>query len=272
MDRYLVKPKQKVELAKDFDPHDEGDWKGKKKEAKKEFRKLQKDLDRLQELLYAEHKQKVLVVLQAMDTAGKDSTIRNVLEGVNPQGVKVASFKVPTPIEQDHDFLWRVHPHAPGKGEMVVFNRSHYEQVLVVRVHSLEEEKVWRKHYRQINDFERMLSETGTTILKFYLNIDPDEQKKRLLERIDNPEKHWKFSSADLPERKLWPEYMKAYQEMLEETSTDYAPWYVVPAIHNWYRNLVVASVIVKAMKKLDMQYPPAEENLEQYRKQLDKE
>lgn len=269
MKKYLVKHKKKIDLLKDFDPDDYGDWKGKKDEGVKRFEKLRQELDQLQELCYAEHTQKILIVLQAMDTAGKDSTIRNVFEGVNPQGVKVTSFKVPTPIEADHDFLWRVHPHAPGRGEIAVFNRSHYEQVLVVRVHNLEPEEVWRKHYQQINDFERLLAETGTTILKFFLHIDLDEQRERLLERIDMPEKQWKFSPGDLPERELWPEYMKAFEEAINETSTPWAPWYVVPANHNWYRNLVVASVIVDAMKKLDMKYPQAVENITQYRAQL---
>jgi PPK2 family polyphosphate:nucleotide phosphotransferase len=272
MDRYRVKPKEHVEFKKEFSPNDLGDWDGKKDKAESHFAELRAELDRLQGLLYAEHKHKVLMVIQAMDTAGKDGTIRSVFEGVNPQGVRVASFKVPTQIEADHDFLWRVHSQVPGKGEMVVFNRSHYEQVLVVRVHKLEPEVDWRLHYRQINDFEEMLAETGTTILKFFLNIDLDEQKQRLLERIDTPEKQWKFSPGDLPERKLWPQYMEAYQEMLAQTSVEWAPWYVVPANRNWYRNLVVSSVLVDALKKLDMKYPTPVENLEQYRLELDKE
>ena len=160
----------------------------------------------------------------------------------------------------------------PAKGELVVFNRSQYEQVLVVRVHNLEPEKEWRKHYQQINDFEKLLTDTGTTILKFFLNIDLDEQKQRLLERIDTPEKQWKFSPGDLPERKLWWQYMEAYQEAISQTSTEYAPWHIVPANHNWYRNLVVAEVIVEALKKLDMHYPQAAEDLDQYKKELNEE
>ncbi len=272
MDDYRVKPDDKIDLSKGYDPDDEGRLKGEKDKGLEKLAELRLELDRLQGLLYGEHKHKLLVVLQAMDTAGKDGTIRSVFEGVNPQGVKVASFKVPTPLEADHDFLWRVHAQVPGRGELVVFNRSHYEQVLVVRVHSIEPESEWRLHYRQINDFEHMLAETGTTILKFFLHINLDEQKKRLLERIDTPEKQWKFSSSDLPERKLWPKYMKAYEEAISQTSTEWAPWYVVPANHNWYRNLVVASVIVDAMKKLNMQYPPAAENLAQYRQELEAE
>lgn len=272
MEKYKVKLNQKIDLAKDFDPDDYGDWKGKKEKGVARFVEIKTELEQLQEVLYAEHRQKILIILQAMDTAGKDGTIRAIFSGVNPQGVKVANFKVPTPIENDHDFLWRVHPHVPGKGDLVVFNRSHYEQVLVVRVHNLEEKKEWQAHYKQINDFERLLAETGTTILKFFLNISPDEQKDRLLERIDTPEKQWKFNPGDLSERKLWPAYMEAYQEALAKTSTDYAPWYVVPANHNWYRNLVVASIIADKLKELKMEYPPAAENLDQYRLQLEGE
>jgi PPK2 family polyphosphate:nucleotide phosphotransferase len=272
MERYRIHPEHKISLHKDFDPDDLGNWKGEKDGALARMAELRQELDQLQEVLYAEHKHKVLVVLQAMDTAGKDGTIRSVFDGTNPQGVKVASFKVPTPIEADHDFLWRVHAQAPGKGDLVVFNRSHYEQVLVVRVHKLEPEEQWRPHYAQICDFERMLTETGTTILKFFLHVSLDEQKERLLERIDTPEKQWKFSPGDLPERKLWPDYMKAYEEMLNRTSTEWAPWYVVPANHNWYRNLAVASVLVNALKKLDMKYPAAVHNLGDYRRQLETE
>ncbi len=270
MDRYRVKPDKAISLSKDFDPDEADDFPHKDKEKGEErLVELRQELDSLQNILYAEHKHKVLVVLQAMDTAGKDGTIRSVFDGVNPQGVKVTSFKVPTTWESDHDFLWRVHPNVPGKGELVVFNRSHYEQVLVVRVHKLEPDSEWRAHYRHINEFERMLAETGTTILKFFLHISPDEQKKRLLERLDTPEKKWKFSPADLPERKLWPEYMKAYEDAINQTSTEWAPWYVVPSNHNWYRNLVVASVLVDALKDLKLTYPPPADNLEQYREAL---
>lgn len=272
MEDYRVKPHQKIDLAKDYDPNDYGEWKGKKAKGVARLTELRAELDALQQVLYAEHQHKVLVLIQAMDTAGKDGTIRAVFDGVNPQGVHVASFKVPTQIEADHDFLWRVHAQVPAKGELVVFNRSQYEQVLVVRVHNLEPEKEWRKHYQQINDFEKLLTDTGTTILKFFLNIDLDEQKQRLLERIDTPEKQWKFSPGDLPERQLWWQYMEAYQEAISQTSTEYAPWHIVPANHNWYRNLVVAEVIVEALKKLDMHYPQAAEDLDQYKKELNEE
>jgi PPK2 family polyphosphate:nucleotide phosphotransferase len=244
-------------------------FKGNKEEGLARLAELRQDLDTLQEKLYAEHKHRVLVVFQAMDTGGKDGTIRAVFEGVNPQGVRVASFKTPTPIELDHDYLWRIHAQTPGKGEIVVFNRSHYEDVLVVRVHKLVPDEVWQKRYDQINAFEQTLSAEGTTILKFYLHITPEEQKQRLLDRIDDPRKHWKFNPGDLEERKLWGDYMKAYEDMLEKTSTETAPWILVPANHNWYRNLIVAETLVKTLKELNPQYPAAVENIDQYREQL---
>ncbi len=207
-------------------------------------------------MLYAEHKHKVLVVLQAMDTGGKDGVIHRVFQGVNPQGVQVAHFREPTPEELDHGFLWREHQPVPGRGELVIFNRSHYEGVLVERVHKLVTDEVWHRRYRQINDFERLLAEEDTTVLKFYLHISKDEQKKRLQQRLDDPSKNWKFSNEDLPERKLWGEYMKVYEDALNKTSTEWAPWLIIPANHKWFRDLVVSRIIVKAMEKLDMHYP----------------
>lgn len=263
-----IKPDEKVNLSK-IDPEDNGEWKGRKKDAEEKLKDLLKELDHLQEAIYAEHKHKILIVIQAMDTGGKDGVIRTIFSGVNPQGVVVASFKVPTPIELDHDFLWRVHQKVPGKGQIVVFNRSHYEQVLVVRVVPLEPESKWRKHYQQINDFERLLIEEGTIILKFFLHISKGEQRKRLLERIEMPEKRWKFNPGDLETRKQWDQYMQAYEEMLNLTSTDGAPWYVIPANDNWYRDLLVAETIVDSLKKLKPQYPSPAENIEQYRAQL---
>jgi PPK2 family polyphosphate:nucleotide phosphotransferase len=199
-----------------------------------------------------------------MDTSGKDGVIRHVFEGVNPQGVRVASFKVPTPQELDHDYLWRVHQHTPGRGEIVIFNRSHYEDVLVVRVHNLVPPEVWGRRYEQINAFERTLVEEGATILKFFLHISLDEQKERLQARLEDPEKRWKFAIGDLKERKRWPDYMQAYQDVLSRTSTQHAPWYIVPANSKWYRNLVIASVIVQTLKRLEMQYPDPEEGLDE--------
>ncbi len=263
MDRYRVKPHQNIKL-KDWDPDDVGDFKDKKDEAANKSAELIGELGKQQELLYAGHKHKVLIVLQGMDTSGKDGTIQHVFEGVNPQGVRVASFKVPTPEELDHDYLWRVHEQAPGKGEIVIFNRSHYEDVLVVRVHSLVPEAVWSKRYDQILEFEQLLAQEGTLILKFFLHIDLDEQKKRLLDRLNDPTKVWKFNTGDLKERALWPEYVAAYEDALNKTSTETTPWYIVPANKKWYRNLVIASVMVDALKKLGMQYPAPTEDLSQ--------
>jgi len=255
MKRYLIKPGQKVDLS-DFDPGDSSEFKGGKQEGLAEVNRLVSELDALQELLYAEHRHKVLIVLQAMDTGGKDGTIRRVFEGVNPQGVRVASFKVPTPFEMDHDYLWRVHNVVPAKGEIVIFNRSHYEDVLVVRVHDLVPPEVWKRRYEQINEFERMLAAEGTTILKFFLHITPVEQKKRLLARLKDETKQWKYNPADLKERELWNPYLQAYADVLSKTSTDYAPWHVVPGDRKWFRDWVVATVLVDALKGLKMKYP----------------
>lgn len=265
MDDYHVKPGSRIKLS-EWDANDHSGYKGTKKTADKELLKLDSQLDDLQALLFAEHKHKVLIILQGMDTAGKDGTIRHVFRGVNPQGVRVASFKVPTPDELDHDFLWRVHAHTPGKGEMVIFNRSHYEDVLIVRVHQLVPEKEWRQGYKEINDFEEMLAHEGTTIIKFYLNIDQDEQKKRLQARLDDSTKTWEFNIEDLHERKLWKEYMKAYEDAISETSTPWAPWHIVPANHKWYRNLVISKVIIKTLTALKMSYPKPPENFEKIR------
>lgn len=262
MEQHRVRSGTIVDLSQ-RDADDTGGFHGGKAEARERLSQLNKELAELQELLYAEHRHKILIVLQAMDTGGKDSTIRYVFRGVNPQGVRIANFKVPTPEECDHDYLWRVHKQVPGRGEIVVFNRSHYEDVLVVRVHEIVPPQVWGKRYHHINEFERTLAEEGTTILKFYLHISPDEQKKRLQERLDDPRKRWKFNAADLKERELWPEYMRAYADALSKTSTEWAPWYIVPANRKWYRNLVVASVIVETMRGLNMRYPEQVENLD---------
>jgi len=263
MNIYRVAPDDDINLS-DWDPNDKSKFDGNKITAQKRLEELNYELEALQELLYAEHKYRVLVVLQAMDTGGKDGTIRHVFEGVNPQGVKVASFKVPTREELDHDYLWRVHKQTPGKGEIVIFNRSHYEDVLVVRVHKLVPKETWALRYEQINEFERLLYEEGTKILKFFLHIDLKEQKERLQARLDDPNKQWKFSLGDLKERKLWPEYTEAYEDVLRKTSTKWAPWYIVPANRKWYRNLVVASIMVDALKRLDMSYPQPEDDLSQ--------
>ncbi len=261
MQQHRIDPGTKVNLSK-CDPDDTSGFKGNKSKAQAEIARLVRKLDSLQEILYAEHKHKVLVVLQAMDTGGKDGTVRHVFSGVNPSGVGVASFKQPTAEELDHDYLWRIQKMLPGDGEMVIFNRSHYEDVLIVRVHALVPPKVWKPRFDQINEFEQYLTENGTTILKFYLHIDKDEQKGRLQARLDDPTKQWKFHLADLEERKLWPAYMQAYQDVLNRTSTTWAPWYLVPANHKWYRDLVISSVLVETLEGLKMEYPQTTENL----------
>jgi PPK2 family polyphosphate:nucleotide phosphotransferase len=267
--RYQLKSKTTVDLQA-WDPQETKAWEGDKKAAGEQTLKLNKELEALQELLYAEGKHKVLIVLQGMDTSGKDGVMRRVFDGVNPQGVRVASFKAPTPPELAHDYLWRIHQQTPGRGEMVVFNRSHYEDVLVVRVHQLASPKVWGRRYNQINAFERLLVEEGTTILKFFLHISLEEQAERLLERIEMPEKQWKFNPGDLDERKLWADYQQAYTDVLSRTSTPWAPWIVVPANRNWYRDLIISAALVDTLKGLKMKFPSPPEDLEQYRAALE--
>ncbi len=260
MDRYRVRPGSQIDLSA-WDPSDTSAFDGDKDEAKEALKDLNQRLEDLQELLWAENKHRVLIVLQAMDAGGKDGTIRHVFEGVNPQGVRVPNFKVPTRKELAHDYLWRVHQQVPGDGEIVIFNRSHYEDVLVVRVDELVPPEVWGRRYRHINDFERMMADEGTTILKFYLHIDLEEQKERFQDRLD--EKPWKFNLGDLEKRRLWPEYMAAYEDALSETSTHWAPWYIVPANRKWYRNLVVGTVLVETLEGLTMRYPEPEADLD---------
>jgi len=226
---------------------------------------LQKGLDRLTDLqdrLWAEAKHPVLVVLQGIDAAGKDGSVKHVMGAFNPMGCSVTSFKVPTSAEAAHDYLWRVHQRAPGKGEIAIFNRSHYEEVLVVRVHDLVPKKTWQRRFDQINAFERLLAEEGTTIVKFFLLIDRDEQKARLQSRIDDPAKNWKFKLGDLAERKLWDDYMAAYEDVLNRCSTDVAPWYVIPANRNWFRNLAIAEILADTLDALKPAYPPPTEDL----------
>jgi PPK2 family polyphosphate:nucleotide phosphotransferase len=261
MKPHRVKPGSKVVLS-DIDPGSTPGFKGRRKDASERLTELCDRLELLQEALWAEHQRKVLIVLQGMDTSGKDGTISHVFEGVNPQGVEVASFKAPSPEELDRDFLWRVHGKVPRRGEIVIFNRSHYEDVLVARVRELVPPKVWRSRYDQINDFERLLTETGTVILKFFLHISKDEQKERLQARLDDPLKRWKFRKGDLDDRALWDDYRKAYEEALSHTSQKNAPWYIVPADKKWYRNLVVATVLVEALEELKIQLPEPEEDL----------
>jgi PPK2 family polyphosphate:nucleotide phosphotransferase len=257
-----VKPGSKVDLSK-IDPASTSGFKGGKKDAAEPFAELNAQIEELQERLWAEGNQKLLVVLQGLDASGKDGTIRSVFEGVNPLGTRVAAFGVPTEEELAHDFLWRVHAKVPGKGVIGIFNRSHYEDVLVVRVRKLAPKAVWKSRFGQINDFERLLAETGTKIVKIFLYISKEEQKERLQERLDDPAKRWKFRKGDLEDRALWDDYIAAYEEALAETSQPAAPWYVVPSDRNWYRNLVVASIVVDTLKAMDPQTPEPEENLD---------
>jgi len=213
-------------------------------------------LSDLQERLWAEHRQKVLIVLQGIDAAGKGGTIEHVMGAFNPAGAIVTSFKVPTEPEREHDYLWRVHQHTPGNGRIAVFDRSHYEEVLIVRVHELVPKRVWSRRYDQINAFERMLAEEGTTILKFFLYIDRDEQRERFQARYDDPTKRWKFRMGDLDERKRWDEYIAAFEDVLSRTSTAQAPWYLIPANRKWFRNLAVATIVADTLEDLAPTYP----------------
>ena len=226
---------------------------------------LQKGLDRLTDLqdrLWAESKHPVLIVLQGIDAAGKDGTVRHVMTAFNPMGCLVTSWKAPTPIELAHDYLWRIHQRTPAKGEISIFNRSHYEDVLVVRVHELVPKDVWSKRYDQINEFERLLTTSGTTILKFFLWIDRDEQRARFQARLDDPDKRWKFRVRDLEERKLWDSYVAAFEDMLERCSTADAPWYLIPSNRKWFRNLAVADIVADVLDDLKPEYPPCPDDL----------
>jgi PPK2 family polyphosphate:nucleotide phosphotransferase len=249
-----VKPGQKIKLE-DIDPDDTGKFND-KKEAKDILAQNIERMAELQNILYAENKHALLIILQAMDAGGKDGTIRKIMSGVNPQGVRVTSFKRPTEEELGHDFLWRIHRAVPRRGMIGIFNRSHYEDVLVVRVHNLVPKSVWQHRYEHINNFERLLSDSGVTILKFYLHISKAEQKERLQARLDQPHKRWKFDPRDLDERKLWDDYMEAFEAALSKCSTKAASWHIVPANKKWYRNLAISETIVKTLEGLDLKYP----------------
>ncbi len=254
-ERYRVVPGASFSLL-DYDPNGTKTFDGNKKESQEVFDRLNQRLEDLQELLYADGRHKVLIVLQGMDTAGKDGAIRHIFDRTNPQGVKVASFKRPTPLELAHDYLWRAHAQMPGSGEIVIFNRSHYEDVLVVRVDALVPEERWRKRYHHIVELERLLADEGTTILKFFLHISKDEQKERLEARLADKEKLWKFDKGDLAVRAKWDAYQAAYEEALARTSTSFAPWYVIPANKKWYRNLVISKIIVERLEALGLKHP----------------
>lgn len=266
MDDYLIRPNTRIDLSQ-YETYYTGEIKrkaGRKQLA--EYRKVMRDL---QELLYAENKQQVLVVLQGIDSSGKDGTIKNVFGDVNPQGTQVVNFRVPTRHELSRDYLWRVHKHTPAKGEIVIFNRSHYEDVLVVRVNELAPESVWKKRYQHINEFERLLVDEGATILKFFLHISKPRQAERFLARLDRPNKRWKFNPEDIDKREDWDDYKEAFEAMLSKTSTPWAPWYVIPSDRKWYRNMTIASIIIEKLQSLDMKFPKEVQDIDSFRDQL---
>ena len=258
--RFRIDPGSRVDLAAIATDADGGLDRG---DAKDQTKDLNRRLEELQELLYAEGRHKVLVVIQATDTGGKDGTIRHVFDGVNPQGVSVASFKKPTDEELAHDYLWRVHRQTPASGHITIFNRSHYEDVLVVRVHDLVAEERWSRRYDHINAFEQLLADEGTTIVKLFLHISKEEQRERLQSRLDEPHKRWKFSTGDLAERERWDDYQEAFRVMLERTSTAHAPWYVIPADRKWFRNRLISEIMVATLDDLDMRWPDPEDDLD---------
>lgn len=279
MKRFKVEPDTRVKL-KDYNT----DYKGKaltKQEGEELLEDGRKDLSEMQDKLYAHNRHSILIILQAMDASGKDGAVKHILSGVNPQGVKIHSFKAPTSHELDHDYLWRHALTAPARGEIAIHNRSHYENVLVTRVHPeyiLREnipgitsvgditEKFWRSRFKQINRFEKNLAKNGTVILKFFLYLSKKEQKKRLLSRIDDPTKNWKFELGDLKERGFWDEYHKCYEDAISATSTEYAPWFIIPADNKWYTRLAIASIIYRELNSLNMDYPVVSD---QHRKEL---
>lgn len=249
-----VEPGHKVRL-KDIDSSSRGTYKSKEEPAPRHL-ELQEKLNCLQERLYAEGKQSLLIVFQAMDTGGKDGASKKLLTGLNPSGITVTSFKAPTSQELAHDFLWRIHAATPARGQIAVWNRSHYEDVLITRVHKLIDRKTYQARYEQINAFEAMLSDSGTTILKFFLHISKEEQKERLQARLDDPEKYWKFNPGDLKERAFWDDYQKAYQDALTATSTKIAPWHIVPADSKWSRDIAISEAVAQALEKMKPQFP----------------
>jgi len=253
----VASPAKKIRL-RDISPDDTGEVKD-KIEARERLPKLHERLAELQAALYAENKRSLLIVFQAMDTGGKDGALRSLLTGVDPAGLQVTSFKAPTSTELEHDFLWRIHAATPAKGIIGVWNRSHYEDVLIVRVHDLVKKDIWRARYEHINNFEKMLAGSGVTILKFFFHISKDEQKERLQARLDDPKKNWKFNAGDLKERKLWNDYQKAYEDAINECSTQVAPWRIVPANHKWARDVAVSEEVVKTLEAMNPQYPKAD-------------
>jgi PPK2 family polyphosphate:nucleotide phosphotransferase len=262
--KFIVTPDEKVKLNK-INPS----FTGKHESHEMAIPKINEYIARMskqQYLLYADGDQSLLIVLQALDAAGKDGVVRHLFSSMNPQGTKVFSFKQPSKDEAAHDFLWRAHRHTPGKGEIVIFNRSHYEDVLVVRVHKLVDKSIWSKRYDLINDFEKMLSINGTRILKFFLHISAEEQLARFKQRLDDPSRHWKISEGDYTERKLWPKYVEAYEEAIMRTSTRHAPWYVIPANHKWFRNLAISEIIADTLDEMGLKLPSTHVDIENIR------
>lgn len=257
LEQYRVEPKAKFSLS-DYDSSDRGERGKTKEQDDAVLGVLAAEINTLQDIMHAQGKHRLLLVLQGMDTSGKDGTVRHVFSECDPLGIRVTCFKAPSSEELAHDYLWRVHSEVPEAGELVIFNRSHYEDVLIVKVHDWIDDAECKRRYQQINEFERMLAETGTTIIKCYLHISKDEQKKRLQERLDDPQKTWKFNPNDLKERDLWAGYMRAYEDAMKATSTSHAPWYVVPADSKTNRNLLVSRLLLEVLKSLKLQYPPA--------------
>ena len=262
---FRVNPDSEVKLSK-LDPSYRGKHES-EEDAKQEIEASCQKLFHQQALLYAEHKHAILVVLQALDAGGKDGTIKHVFTTLNPQGASVASFKQPTSTELAHDFLWRVHPHAPGKGEIVIFNRSHYEDVLVTRVHKLIDKETWTRRYQRIRDFEALLAENGTLVLKFFLHISREEQLARFEQRLDDPHRNWKISESDYSERALWDDYIEAFEDAIRATSAKAAPWYVIPSNHKWFRNLAVSQIMADTMEELKLAFPPPSVDLAEIRR-----
>ena len=263
--KFVVEPGTSVRLRK-IDPA----FKGKHESPETAMPDLAKCVERIRNLqypLYADGDQSLLIVLQALDAGGKDGVVRHVFSSMNPQGTSVFGFKQPSKLEASHDFLWRAHLRTPAKGEVVIFNRSHYEDVLVVRVHKLVSKDVWSKRYELINDFEKMLIKEGTRIVKFYLHISPEEQLERFKQRLDDPHRHWKISEADYSERELWPNYIKAFEEAMEKTSTKHAPWYVIPSNHKWFRDLAISAIVADTLEDMNLKLPPTKVDMAEIRR-----
>lgn len=257
LEKYWVKPGTRLDLGS-MDPGEKALFNGQDRlDFAPQFDELQDELQDLQKKLYAQNKHRVLVVMQAMDTGGKDGCIKHVFSRIDPQGIHVRSFKKPSEEEMSYDFLWRVHSKVPHRGQLVIFNRSHYEDIIAVRVKKIFPDEVWKRRQRHIVEFERMLAEEGTTIVKIFLHISKAEQKRRLESRLADPIKHWKINPDDLVDRAHWEDFMTAYEDVITKTSTEYAPWYIVPADRKWYRNLCVARIMLDTLKKLNMEFPP---------------